>query len=146
VLAALIEERHDDRDAFGFAGGGSDESLDVGVNIVRRHVVFVTANRVFQTVIQYVCYNVQVGTSHRFVDQRFGFAGTETGTGCVNQIRILGIFFKNGFAGMDVYVTIPLADNMRVDKISQSFAAGVYENTKLAHRGCRISAFDRFHK
>ena len=43
MLAALIEERHNDSDSSGLSSAGCDDTLQILIMIVRRHVIHISA-------------------------------------------------------------------------------------------------------
>ena len=51
VLAALIQEWHNDIDSAGFSTDGCDDTLQILEVVVRRHVVGVAAQRIGQAVV-----------------------------------------------------------------------------------------------
>mgnify|MGYP000231819905 FL=1 len=68
VLAALIQEWHNDIDSAGFSTDGCDDTLQILEVVVRRHVVGVAAQRIGQAVVADIEQNVDIVTADRFVD------------------------------------------------------------------------------
>ena len=58
MLTALIQERKDNGDALRLAGSSGDETLYIGINVIRGHMILMSADRVFQTVIQHIGNNI----------------------------------------------------------------------------------------
>ena len=71
VLAALIEERHNDIDAAAFSAYSRDDPLQVLEMIVRGHVVDIPRQRVCYAVVADVHHQVQVLAADRFGDNAF---------------------------------------------------------------------------
>ena len=65
VLAAFIKERHDHVDTVCLAVGCGDDSFQVLIVIVRRHVVQMTVDGVGQTVVADVHHDKQVCAADR---------------------------------------------------------------------------------
>ena len=62
--------------------------------IVRRHMVFMAADRISQAVIADIYHNKEIASADRFAQTAFGFSGAETWAGAVDKIRILCVILK----------------------------------------------------
>ena len=91
VLTSLIKERHDHVDTTGFSVGSGNDTLQILIMVVRRHMVFITADRVSQAVVQHIGKDKKIRTSYGLFQDSFGFTGTETGAAAVNEVGILQI-------------------------------------------------------
>ena len=78
VLAAFIKERHDNGNSSCFTADSSDDTLQILIMIVRRHMVFMTAEGIGLAVVGYVNQQIQIRTADRFQNNALGFAGTKT--------------------------------------------------------------------
>jgi len=78
VLAALIEERHDNRDPAGLTAYRSDDPLKILEMIIGRHVVLMSAEGIGLSIVQHINKDVQIGTSYGFKDDTLSFAGSES--------------------------------------------------------------------
>ena len=94
MLSAFIEERHDDVDTSGFAVAGGDDTLQILVVVIRRHVVGIAVHVVSNTMIAYIGENEQILTADGLADLRFGFTASETGHIHVYEIVALDIAVK----------------------------------------------------
>ena len=66
VLPAFVKEGHDHVDAVGLSGGGGNHTLQVLIMIVRRHMVFMAADRISQAVIADIYHNKEIASADRF--------------------------------------------------------------------------------
>ena len=96
VLPALIQEWHDNIDAVRFAGGGGDDSFQILVVVIRRHMVQVAVHRVSEAVIADIDHKEQILAPYGFSDNSFRFACAETGTFTFNQIIFKLVAGKEG--------------------------------------------------
>ena len=80
MLAAFVEERHDDIDPAGLSADCGNDSLQILKMIVRGHVILVSEQGIGQAVVADVNQNVDVVSADGFVDHTFALAGTETGS------------------------------------------------------------------
>ena len=94
MLSAFIEERHDDVDTSGFAVASGDDTLQILVVVIRRHVVGIAVHVVSNTMIAYIGENEQILTADGLADLRFGFTASETGHIHVYEIVALDIAVK----------------------------------------------------
>lgn len=94
MLSAFIEERHDDVDTSGLAVAGGDDTLQILVVVIRRHVVGIAVHVVSNTMIAYIGENEQILTADGLADLRFGFTASETGHIHVYEIVALDIAVK----------------------------------------------------
>ena len=100
VLAALVKERHDDRNPGGFAAHGADNALQIGEMVVGGHVVNLPADFIGQAVVTYIYEDVNVQAANRFVDDALGFTGTEAGTFGADQVGVSLIAVVIGGVGV----------------------------------------------
>ena len=91
VLASLIEKGHDHIDTARFSVCCGNDTLQILIVVVRRHMVFVTADRVSQAVVQHIGKDKKIHASYGLFQDSFGFAGTETRAAAVDQVGILQI-------------------------------------------------------
>jgi hypothetical protein len=99
MLSALVKEGHYHGDAPCFSAYGGDQTLEILIMIIGRHVVFVTAERIGKTVVADVNKKIEIGTSDRFVDRSLGFAGSEPRYFGIEDIGIALVALK-GKGGM----------------------------------------------
>ena len=78
VLAALVQEGHDDVDAQGLAGGGQNDALEILIVVIRTHALFKAKHLVSAAVVQGVTDQVEVMAAHSALNDRLAFAGRET--------------------------------------------------------------------
>ena len=78
MLSAFVQKRHNNADSFCFSCSGRDDSLQILIMVVRRHVVFVAAYFIGETVIADINENIQVGAADRIIDMSFSFSGAES--------------------------------------------------------------------
>ena len=141
VLAAFIQEGHDDIDPVGLAVGSGDDPLQILKMIVRGHMVHVSADRVGKTVVGDIHHDEKIGPTYRFIDITFTFAGSETGTFAVHQEGFFGIS-----PGDQVTVSFgdqlfTETDELTVDFLRKFPAAGQSRN---ADRSYRDRFFEKF--
>ena len=79
MLSAFIEERHDDVDTSQRTVAGSDDTLQILVVVIRRHVVGIAVHVVSNTMIAYIGENEQILTADGLADLRFASPASETG-------------------------------------------------------------------
>ena len=63
MLSAFIEERHDDVDTSGFSVAGGDDTLQILVVVIGRHMVGIAVHVVSNTMIAYIGENEQILTA-----------------------------------------------------------------------------------
>ena len=80
VLAALIQEWHNDIDSAGFSTDGCDDTLQILEVVVRRHVVGVAAQRIGQAVVADIEQNVDIVTADRSLMIPFASPEPKRGT------------------------------------------------------------------
>ena len=54
VLTALVQERHDDRDTTGLTTDCCDDTLQILIVIIGRHMILITAQGISHGVVQYI--------------------------------------------------------------------------------------------
>ncbi len=67
VLASLIEKRHDHIDTVRFSVGCGNDTLQILIVVVRRHMIFVTADRVGQAVVQHIGKDEKIHASYGLI-------------------------------------------------------------------------------
>ncbi len=88
MLAALVEEGHDDCDSSGFSPYSGDDTFQILIVVVGRHVVFMAAYGVGKAVICHIHHKKQIVTTDRMPDSAFGFTAAETGSVAFHQIGV----------------------------------------------------------
>ena len=88
VLAALIEIWHDHIDSAGFSADSGDNTLHILEMIIRGHKIRVRSDRIGQAIVSYIYHNVDVITADRLIDGTFTFAGAETWSLGIDDVRI----------------------------------------------------------
>ena len=79
VLSALVEEGHDNVDTTSLAFAGCDNTFQILIVIIGRHVVRITVHFIGNTVVADINENKYIFTADTFAKASFCFAGTETG-------------------------------------------------------------------
>ena len=87
-------KRHNDSDTSCFAAYSSDQTLQILIMIVRRHVILMATDIVSDAVVADVHDDKQVASADGFTETAFRFTGSETGTRAVYQVGILSILLK----------------------------------------------------
>ena len=77
VLAALIEERHDDIQTAGLAVGSSNDSLEILEMVVGRHVIDISGDTVGHAVIADINHKIEVIATDRFLQFALALTGAE---------------------------------------------------------------------
>ena len=83
MLTAFVEIRHDHGDPPCLSSHRSDNSFEILIMIVRRHMVFVPAQGIGQTVICHIHKQVKIGSADGFQDNALGLPGAEAGHLCL---------------------------------------------------------------
>ena len=96
LLAAFIKVGHDNGDPPGLAAGGRDHALEIGVMIVRRHMVLQTEHFVGLAEVDHIYKDIEVHTADRLGKDAFAFAGTETRQVAVHDIAGTLIIVESG--------------------------------------------------
>ena len=142
VLTALIEERHDNSDAFGLAAHCRNDSLQILIMVIRRHMVCLAAQGIGQAVIAYVNHQIQVIAADRFTENALGLAASESGNTRGNNVVISLITFENDIGMMLVLSFISPLNEIVVDLLAEFLAAGKGNDAEFAYRnGFQISGF-----
>ena len=78
MLAALVEERHDDIDPVRGGSAGADDSLKILVMVIRGHVVYIACHLIGQGVVCHIHHHEHVCAADRFLNDTLGFAASES--------------------------------------------------------------------
>ena len=92
VLAALVEERHDDVDPARFSANGCDDALQILKMIVRRHVVRIFSNGVGQAVVADIYEQIEIRAADRIFDDTFCLSGSKTRNTGIYQIGVCRLY------------------------------------------------------
>ncbi len=136
MLAALIQEGHDDGDAARFSADGGDDALQVRIVIVGRHGHGFAVHLIANLVSGYVGNDVNVVAADGLIEKSLAFAGAETGAfdGKQEGVKVI--------AGKGVKVFVVLAEafapilQIFIHSLAQSFAAGHCDQTQRANGAC----------
>ena len=123
VLTALIQERHNNSDSLCFSTYGSNNTFQVLEMVIRGHVVGITVQGIGHVVVAHVNHNVEIVSADRFLDDTFGFTGTETGGCCADDIAVSLIALESNVALVLMLPLIAPGNQIAVDLITQLFAA-----------------------
>lgn len=88
MLAAFIEEGHDDINPVRLSGCGRYNALQILIVVVRGHVVFVSVYCIGETVIAYIDHDEQIFAADTFLDDSLCLSCAEAGAGQVDQIVV----------------------------------------------------------
>ena len=89
VLAAAVQQRHNDAHALGFAAGGLDQTFQVLEMVVRGHKVLMAENLVFLVVIAHVYDEIDIVAAHGGADEALAVAGGKAGAFALDDKRVL---------------------------------------------------------
>ena len=146
MLPALIEEGQDDSDGRRLAGGGANQSLDIRIDIIGRHVIHVAADLVLEAVVQDVRNDIEINSTDRFCDKSFRFSGTKPGTAGFDQVRISTVILKNNITDVVMISVFSPINDIRINTFSQGLAARVYDDAKTADWDGGILTVIWFHR
>ena len=140
MLAAFIKERHNYIDTVCLACCSGNNSFKILEMVVRRHMVLVSAYSIRFTVIGHINHNIKVSATNGFFNITFTFTGSETGTGCIDNISILLVIFKYNILFVFMFTLFTPVYNILVDSLSKLCTARVNNNSKLTYRnGCKFA-------
>ena len=88
MLTAFIKERHDHVDPVGSGRTGADDTLQILVVVIRRHMVHITGHFVGQGVVGHIHHGKHICTAHRLSDDTLAFAAAKARAGAVQEIRV----------------------------------------------------------
>ena len=95
MLTAFIKKRHDNVNTVSLTGSCGDDSLKILEMVVRRHMVYMTADSVSRAVVGNVYHNVKVCTADRFLNDSLALTSTKTGALTVYKERLLTVALGN---------------------------------------------------
>ena len=87
VLSSFIQVWHDNGDASCLAADRGDDTLEVLIMIVRRHVVHLAEHLIGFTVIDDINEKIEVHAAHGTLHNALAFTGSETRQVAVHDIR-----------------------------------------------------------
>ena len=142
MLTSLVKEWHNNVDTVCFTGGCGDNSLQILVMVIRRHVVLMTAYAVSKAVIGHIYHNVKVCTTNGFFDVTFTFTGSETRAFAVYKERFfcIALWDNGGFLGCYKFFTE--FNQLFVNLLGQFAASGKCGDSD---RGNRHRLFQQFY-
>ncbi len=140
MLAGLIHEGHNHVDALALSGGGSDQTLEVSIVIVRRHVVYLSEQGIGQRVIHHIHQEVDVLAANGLLNRTLRLTGTETGNLRRYNVAVLLVAFKSdGMLMLALPVASPLS-KIIVDADSQGLN-GLQRNQRKRSNGNSLNEF-----
>ena len=122
VLAAAVEQRHDDGDAVGLAAGGLDQPLQVLVVVVGAHAVFRAEQPVLAAVVAHIHHEVEIVAPHGALDHALAVAGGKAGALAGDDE---GLLVKA--------LAVGPTDQVAVDQRGQFVGAGGGDEAKVGH-------------
>ena len=78
MLAAFVKEWHDYINSSCLSTYGCNDSLQILIMIIRRHVVNMPAQGIGQTVVAYIHHKIKILSADRLCNDSLGFTGAET--------------------------------------------------------------------
>ena len=88
VLSALIEEGHDHVDTLCFSTGSSNDTLQILIMVIGRHMVDLTTHFVGQAVVCDIKHDIEIISADGLLDRSFCLSVSETGQRVVNQVAV----------------------------------------------------------
>ena len=134
MLAALIEERHDDIDTARLPSDRGDDTLQILKVVVRGHVVDLTVQGIGQAVVADIHHQVQVLAAYRFGDNAFRFSGTKARNAGIDKKSILLISGKSNIIAMLVCAFAAPFDKIIINFLSEFLTSGESDEPKASYR------------
>ena len=97
-------------------------------------MILMSADSVFQTIVQYVGDNIQIRAPDRIGDQSLRLAGSETGAGGRDNERLFLIVFEDNITFMCMVTLFTPVYNILVNPVSKLCAAWVNDYSESSDR------------
>ncbi len=115
MLSAFVEEGHDDIDSVCLTVDGRDDSLEILIMIIGRHMIDISVHLIGNTMIADVRQNKDIFTSDRRSEHALCLSAAETGTFRLHEVIFLHISVKSGILLETVVQTLAEINQISVD-------------------------------
>ena len=128
-----------------FTGSCGDDSLQILVMVIRRHVVLMTAYAVSKAVISHINHNVKICSADRFLDVTFTFTSSETWAFAVYKERFLCIALRDDGGFLGCYKFFTEFNQLFVNLLGQLAASGKCSDSDRGNRHRLLQQFYVWH-
>ena len=94
VLPSSVQKRHDNRDPLCLSVSSRDDPLEIGIVVIRGHIICFSAHLVLNAAVQNIDQNVEIGSADGIIDDALPFTGSEARAGAADQIAVLAVSDK----------------------------------------------------
>ena len=136
VLSAFVKERHDNIDTASLTCCSSDNSLQILIMVIWRHMVKMSVYCVSQAVVAYISHDKKISTTDCLFQDTLSFTRTESRTTAVYLVIVgLIVSVKWGFCYF-VDRVLTEGNNIIIYLLSQRFAALHSNQFQRCNREC----------